>query len=216
VSHVFQMSRANVAKVDLGVSMLRMLIPQYNVPNVATICFRMLQLFIFKCCRCCNYFNIFDVANINFRCCGCCVSILQTCDVECCVEDEGRRALDIGSTPAAAVAGARGDPAASSWHVAIVRFHDAIISHLCCKSLHTCCICVLDMLQVFHANVSKLGLIFSMLQILIWMLQMMCLDVADMCCWVLQILNFNVADVEFQCCRYVMLGSCRGGREESS
>jgi hypothetical protein len=31
------------------------------------------------------------------------------------------------------------------------------------------------------------------------MLQMLSLDVADMCCWVLRTLNFNVADVEFQC-----------------
>jgi hypothetical protein len=35
---------------------------------------------------------------------------------------------------------------------------------------------------------------------------MLSLDVADMWCWVLQILNFNVADVEFWCCRHVMLG----------
>jgi hypothetical protein len=31
------------------------------------------------------------------------------------------------------------------------------------------------------------------------------------CCWALQTLNFNVADVEFRCCRLVMLGLCRGG-----
>jgi hypothetical protein len=35
-------------------------------------------------------------------------------------------------------------------------------------------------------------------------------DVADACCWVLQTLNFNVADVEFCCCRHVMF-ECRGG-----
>jgi hypothetical protein len=29
------------------------------------------------------------------------------------------------------------------------------------------------------------------------MLQMLSLDVADTCCWVLQTLNFNVADVSF-------------------
>jgi hypothetical protein len=34
-----------------------------------------------------------------------------------------------------------------------------------CKSLRTCCVYVLDMLQVFRANVSKLGLNFLMLQI---------------------------------------------------
>jgi hypothetical protein len=34
-----------------------------------------------------------------------------------------------------------------------------------CKSLRTCCVCVLDMLQVFRANVSILGLNFLMLQI---------------------------------------------------
>jgi hypothetical protein len=31
-----------------------------------------------------------DVANINFRCCGCEFSMLQTCDVECCVKWEER------------------------------------------------------------------------------------------------------------------------------
>jgi hypothetical protein len=34
-----------------------------------------------------------------------------------------------------------------------------------CKSLRTFCVCVLDMLQVFRVNVSKLGLNFLMLQI---------------------------------------------------
>jgi hypothetical protein len=43
-----------------------------------------------------------------------------------------------------------------------------IVSHLCCKSLRTCCICVLDMLQLSHANVSKIGLNFLMLRILIF------------------------------------------------
>jgi hypothetical protein len=43
------------------------------------------------------------------------------------------------------------------------------------------------------------------------MLRMSSLDVADTYCWVLQILIFNVADVEFRCCRHVMLGLCRGG-----
>jgi hypothetical protein len=38
------------------------------------------------------------------------------------------------------------------------------------------------------------------------MLRMLNLDVADTCYWVLQTLNFNVADVEFRCCRHVMLG----------
>jgi hypothetical protein len=36
------------------------------------------------------------------------------------------------------------------------------------------------------------------------MLQILSLDVADMRCWVLQTLNFNVADVEFRHCRHVM------------
>jgi hypothetical protein len=31
---------------------------------------------------------------------------------------------------------------------------------------------------------------------------------ADMCCWVLQILFFNVADVAFRCCRHVVFGCC--------
>jgi hypothetical protein len=38
------------------------------------------------------------------------------------------------------------------------------------------------------------------------MLHMLSLDVADTCCWVLQTLIFNVADVDFRCCRHVMLG----------
>jgi hypothetical protein len=42
------------------------------------------------------------------------------------------------------------------------------------------------------------------------LLQTSSFDVADACCWVLQTLNFNVADVEFHCCRHVMFG-CRGG-----
>jgi hypothetical protein len=62
------------------------------------------------------------------------------------------------------------------------------------------------MLQVSHANVSKLGLNFSMLQILIFMLQILSTDVADMCCWVLQTLNFNVADIG-----YSMLQTCDVG-----
>jgi hypothetical protein len=37
------------------------------------------------------------------------------------------------------------------------------------------------------------------------MLRMLSLDVADTCYWVLQILNFNVTDVEFRCCRLVIL-----------
>jgi hypothetical protein len=64
----------------------------------------------------------------------------------------------------------------SFWHVAIVHFHDAVVYRLCCKSLRTCCICVLDMLHIcvldmlqgFHVDVSKLCLNFSMLQILIF------------------------------------------------
>jgi hypothetical protein len=43
------------------------------------------------------------------------------------------------------------------------------------------------------------------------MLQMLSIDVANTCCCVLQMLNFNVADVKFRCCRPVMLGLCRGG-----
>jgi hypothetical protein len=47
-----------------------------------------------------------------------------------------------------------------------------------------CCIHVLHMLQMSHANVSKLGLNFSMLQSLI----------------------FDVANAESRCCRHVLLG----------
>jgi hypothetical protein len=60
------------------------------------------------------------------------------------------------------------------------------------------------MLQVSHANVSKLDIIFSMLQTLTF-------DVADVesrCCRhvLLVVANINFADVEFQCCRHVVLG----------
>jgi hypothetical protein len=34
---------------------------------------------------------------------------------------------------------------------------------------------------------------------------MLSLNVPDTCYWVLQTLNFNAADVEFQCCRLVIL-----------
>jgi hypothetical protein len=48
------------------------------------------------------------------------------------------------------------------------------------------------------------------------MLQMLSFDVAYICCWVLQILIFNFADVEFRCCRHVVLGVVsRRGRESS-
>jgi hypothetical protein len=76
------------------------------------------------------------------------------------------------------------DVATSSWHVAIIAFTNAIVSRLCCKSLCTCCICVFHMLRVFHANVSKLDLNFSMLQTLI----------------------FDVVDVESRCCKHVSFG----------
>jgi hypothetical protein len=69
-------------------------------------------------------------------------------------------------------------------YVAIVRLHNAIGSRLCRKSLCISCIRVLDMLRVFHVNVLKLYLKFSMLQQLI----------------------FDVADVESRCCRHVLLG----------
>jgi hypothetical protein len=46
------------------------------------------------------------------------------------------------------------------------------------------------------------------------MLQMLSLDVADMCCWVLQTLFLNAADVAFQCCRHVVLGVALRRREK--
>jgi hypothetical protein len=48
---------------------------------------------------------------------------------------------------------------------------------------------------------------------LIWLYTVNSLDVADKCCWVLQTLNFNVTDFEFQCCRHVMLGVVSRGDE---
>jgi hypothetical protein len=53
-----------------------------------------------------------------------------------------------------------------------------------------------------------------MLQPLISMLQMLSLDIADICCWVLQTLFFNVADVAFRCCRHLMLGVVSRRREK--
>jgi hypothetical protein len=46
------------------------------------------------------------------------------------------------------------------------------------------------------------------------MLKMLSLDVVDMCCWVLQILFFNVADAAFRCCRHVVLGVVLRKREK--
>jgi hypothetical protein len=40
------------------------------------------------------------------------------------------------------------------------------------------------------------------------MLQMLSLDVADMCCWVLQTLFFNVADVAFRYLQTCGVGCC--------
>jgi hypothetical protein len=77
--------------------------------------------------------------------------------------------------------------ATNSWRVAIIRLHVAIISRICCKSLCTCCIRVLDMLRVSHADVSKLGLNFLMLQTLIF-------DVADV------VLMLGTRDVG--CCKH--------------
>jgi hypothetical protein len=46
------------------------------------------------------------------------------------------------------------------------------------------------------------------------LLQMLSLDVVDICCWVLQTLFFNVADVVFRCCRHLMLGVVSRRREK--
>jgi hypothetical protein len=46
------------------------------------------------------------------------------------------------------------------------------------------------------------------------MLQMLSLDVADICCWLLQTLFFYVADVEFPCCGHLMLGVVSRRREK--
>jgi hypothetical protein len=46
------------------------------------------------------------------------------------------------------------------------------------------------------------------------MLQMLSLDVTDMCCWVLQTLFFDVADVVFRCRRHVVLGVVLRRREK--
>jgi hypothetical protein len=45
--------------------------------------------------RCCRHV-LLGVANIIFQCCRCCVSMLQTCDVRCCVEEKGEEAPDVG------------------------------------------------------------------------------------------------------------------------
>jgi hypothetical protein len=46
------------------------------------------------------------------------------------------------------------------------------------------------------------------------MLQMLSLDVADMCYWVLQTLILDVADAESRCCRHVVLGVVLRKREK--
>jgi hypothetical protein len=53
-----------------------------------------------------------------------------------------------------------------------------------------------------------------MLQPLISMLHMLSLDAADICCWLLQTLFFNVADVVFRCCGHLMLGVVSRRREK--
>jgi hypothetical protein len=44
--------------------------------------------------RCCRHL-LLVVTNIVFQCCRCCVSMLQTFDVGCCVEDKGEEAPDV-------------------------------------------------------------------------------------------------------------------------
>jgi hypothetical protein len=39
---------------------------------------------------------LLGVTNIVFQCCRCCVSMLQTFDVGCCVEEKGEEAHDVG------------------------------------------------------------------------------------------------------------------------
>jgi hypothetical protein len=69
VLHVFQMSQQDVASVLCECCKSRSRC--FNVadvdPSTQHFLFPMLQLFVFECCGCCNYFkHIFDVANINF------------------------------------------------------------------------------------------------------------------------------------------------------
>jgi hypothetical protein len=59
----------------------------------------------------------------------------------------------------------------------------------------TCCMCI-------NLDVAKVDLDVSLLQTSSF-------DVADAYCWVLQTLNFNVANVEFRCCSHVMFVSRR-------
>jgi hypothetical protein len=47
-----------------------------------------------KCCRC-LCFDVADVATL-IQCCRCCVSMLQTFDVGCCVEEKGEEAPHVG------------------------------------------------------------------------------------------------------------------------
>jgi hypothetical protein len=59
----------------------------------------MLQPLIFDAAnaksRCCRHV-LLGVANIIFQCCRCCVSMLQTFDVGCCVEEKGEGAPNVG------------------------------------------------------------------------------------------------------------------------
>jgi hypothetical protein len=45
--------------------------------------------------RCCRHL-LLVVTNIIFQCSRCCVSMLQTFDVGCCVEEKGEEAPDVG------------------------------------------------------------------------------------------------------------------------
>jgi hypothetical protein len=59
----------------------------------------MLQSLIFDAAdaesRCCRRV-LLGVANIIFQCCRCCVSMLQTFDVRCCVEEKEEEAPNVG------------------------------------------------------------------------------------------------------------------------
>jgi hypothetical protein len=82
----------------------------------------------------------------------------------------------------------------------------ASVSCECCKSRSICC----DVVTISDTCCVCINLDVAKVDLDVSLLQTSSFDVADACCWVLQTLNFNVADVEFHCCRHVMFG-CRGG-----
>jgi hypothetical protein len=67
------------------------------------------------------------------------------------------------------------------------------VSCECCKNRSRCC----DVVTISNTCCMCINLDVAKVDLDVSLFQTSSFDVADTCCWVLQILNFNVADVEF-------------------